>query len=63
MDNEVLVMKNKAKLLLEKHGCKLIKMESECTVVWQNCIGITRVDDIAVLRHMTDKAWKYWAYN
>jgi hypothetical protein len=56
-------MKNKAKLLLEKHGCKLIKMESECTVVWQNCIGITRVDDIAVLRHMTDKAWKYWAYN
>jgi len=56
-------MKNEAKLLLEKHECELIKMESECTVVWKNCIGIIRVDDIAVLRHMTDKAWRYWAYN
>ena len=56
-------MKKEAKEILEKHGCKFIKMESECTVVWENCIGIVRTDDIAVLRNMTDKAWNYWCNN
>lgn len=57
------MFEKEAKEILEKHGCKFIKMKSECTVVWENCIGVIRVDDIAVLRNMTDEAWEFWKSN
>lgn len=56
-------MEEKAKELLLKHGCKFIKMLTECGVVWENKIGIVRVDDIAVLSLMTTEAWEFWSNN
>lgn len=41
-------MEEQAKFILTIHGCKFIKMISECRVVWENACGIVREDDIAV---------------
>ena len=53
----------KAKKLIGSHGCEFIGMTSECSVVWKNKIGITRVDDIFALSMMSDTAWEFWCYN
>lgn len=56
-------MKERAVSILNAHGCELISMVSECTVVWKNKIGIIRTDDIAVLSNMSDSAWEFWSIN
>lgn len=56
-------MEEKAKFILESHGCKFIKMISECRVVWKNANGIVRDDDIAVLYNMSESAWLYWKFH
>lgn len=53
-------MEELAKQILESHGCKFIKMLSECTVYWEDKLGNTYVDDIATLYNMTDSAWDFW---
>lgn len=56
-------MNERISALLEKHGCKLIKMVPECGVIWENKKGIIRGDDIAVLSNIPESAWEYWANN
>ncbi len=57
------MFEQKAKEILQKHNCKFIKMVSECHVLWENQSGNTYCDDLAVLEHMTDDAWKFWEIN
>ena len=52
-----------ARALLEKHGFSFVKMISETVVLYENKVGIVRADDVFVLRHMTEKAWKFWGVN
>lgn len=53
-------MENRAKEILEKHGCEFIQMISEARVIWKNRNNVIREDDIAVLSNMTELAWKFW---
>ena len=56
-------MEERAKSILESHGCKFIKMISECRVVWENACGIVRDDDIAVLNNVNESVWSYWKFH
>ncbi len=56
-------MEERAKKILEKHGCEFISMQSECSVLWKNKKGIVRQNDVSVLFFMTDAAWEYWSDN
>lgn len=56
-------MKDQAVKILNAHGCELVNMVSECTVIWKNKAGIIRTDDIAVLSNMSDSAWEFWSNN
>lgn len=53
-------MEDRAKAILEKHGCEFIQMLSECRVLWKNRNNVIRDDDIFVLSNMSEKAWKFW---
>ena len=55
-------MEEKARTILEKHGCELICMLSESRVLWKNRNGIIRDDDVATLFHMTETVWQYWEH-
>lgn len=61
--NEIVNMKDQAVRILNAHGCELVDMVSECTVIWKNKAGIIRTDDIAVLSNMSDSAWEFWSNN
>lgn len=51
---------DKAKEILEQHDCELIKMRSDCRILWKNSIGTLLEDDLFVLSNMSDAAWEYW---
>lgn len=53
-------MEDRAKAILEKHGCKFIQMTSEARVLWENRNNVIREDDVAVLSNMSETAWKFW---
>ncbi len=53
-------MEDRAKEILEKHGCEFIQMTSEVRVLWKNRNNVVREDDVAVLANMTEIAWKFW---
>ena len=53
-------MEDKAKSILSKHGCKLIKMISEDRVQQENQNKIIREDDIFVLGNMHEAAREYF---
>ena len=64
MSNEKInAFENEAKEILSKHGCKFVRMISECRVCWKNKNGCSYTDDIAVLRMMTEEAWNFWSNN
>ena len=54
-------MEERAKNILKMHGCKFLRMLSECEVLWENKNGIIRHDDIFVLNNMGETAWEFWA--
>ena len=54
------MMENRAKAILEKHGCEFIQMTSEACVLWKNRNNVIREDDVAVLSNMSETAWKFW---
>lgn len=60
MEDNMSNFEKQARKVIEKHGCTFIRMCGECKVVWQNKQGYQFVDDIFVLNHMTERAWKFW---
>lgn len=52
-----------AKELLEKHDCKLIGIIFESLCIWENKIGIKRIDDIFALKNMSESNFNFWANN
>ena len=53
-------IENRAKAILEKHGCEFIQMTSEARVLWKNHNNVIREDDVVVLSNMSEIAWKFW---
>ena len=53
-------MEDRAKEILNKHGCELIQMISEVRILWKNRNNVIREDDIAVLSNMSETAWRFW---
>ncbi len=53
----------KAKTILEKHGCSLVEQLTENTILWKNKKGIVRCDDAITLCLMSEKIWPFWEEN
>lgn len=54
-------MEERAKNILNKHGCTFLRMLSECRVLWANKNSVVREDDIFVLSNIPEDAWNFWA--
>ncbi len=53
----------RARKILEKHGCSIVGQITENGILWKNKKGIVRCDDAITLCYIPEKVWPFWEEN